>query len=421
MPLATTRENSDYESTTLRYGAQHALGAVDAEVGLGIDANHGGEPGFYPYVSSTSRQDEVDKDGVLTLRTHGRRATTTLQLGATQQQLTFSCNQTVDTASCFQPSPSLSLESRVGLDVRNAVDAGRQRLVFGIDLSRGTVDDQHRRRRAAGRAERNPAAAISNAALAQTAAYFEDVADLSRALRAYAGIRAERDGTLGGEVSPSLGFETSLTRTSSLKVNYATAFRAPNASELYYPGYGNPLLHPERARVGDITLTDSSVLGGASFGWFTNHTNDLIVPVLVKAYPRQYVYIYEPENIDHAAMQGFTFELKTRPYRGIAFRTKRHRSVRGAESQQRVAPAQRRRVYGESRPAKSPARRKASSAVRASRNDWWEIAARSTSRSRRSFSRWPTRISAHSPTCVSIAGWISSSAATISETNATPK
>jgi vitamin B12 transporter len=318
VPLATTRENSDYESTTLRYGAQHSLGAVDAEVGLGIDASHGGEPGFYPYVSSTSLQDEVDKDGVLTLRTHGRRATTTLQLGATQQQLSFSCNQTVDAASCFQPSPSLSLESRVGLDVRNAVDAGRQRLVFGIDISRGTVMTNTGGAALPVAPSATPPPPISDAALAQTAAYFEDVADLSRALRAYAGIRAERDGALGGEVSPSLGFETSLSRTSSLKVNYATAFRAPNASELYYPGYGNPLLHPERARVGDITLTDSNVLGGASIGWFTNHTNDLIVPVLVKAYPQQYVYIYEPENIDHAAMQGFTFEIKTRSYRGLS-------------------------------------------------------------------------------------------------------
>jgi outer membrane cobalamin receptor len=163
-----------------------------------------------------------------------------------------------------------------------------------------------------------PPPPISSAALAQTAAYVEDVADLGRSLRVYAGVRAERDGALGGEVSPSLGFEASLSRTSSVKVNYATAFRAPNASELYYPGYGNPLLRPERARVGDVTFTDASVLGGASLGWFTNHTNDLIVPVLVKVYPKQYVYIYAPENVDQAVMQGFTFDVKTRPYNGIS-------------------------------------------------------------------------------------------------------
>jgi outer membrane cobalamin receptor len=316
--LPTARENSDYESTTLRYGAQRSFGAVEADLSLGIDSNHGGEPGFYPYVSSTSRQDEVDKDGVITLRTHGRRATTTLQLGGTQQQLAFSCDQTVDASSCFQPSPSLSLESRVGIDVRNAVDAGSQRLVYGIDLSRGTVTTNTGGAFVPVAPSATPPPPIGSAPLAQTAAYVEDVVDLSRTLRAYAGIRAERDGALGGEVSPSLGFEASLSHAVTLKFNYASAFRAPNASELYYPGYGNPLLHPERAHVGDVTFTDSSMLGGVSLGWFTNRTNDLIVPVLVKAYPAKYVYIYAPENIDQALMQGLTLDAKTRPYRGIS-------------------------------------------------------------------------------------------------------
>ncbi|MGA8534510.1 MAG: TonB-dependent receptor [Candidatus Tumulicola sp.] len=318
VPLATARDNSDYQSTTLRYGAMRSLGTVDAELSLGIDSSHGGEPGFYPYVSATSRQDEVDKDGVLTLRTHGRRATVTLQVGGTQQQLAFSCNQTVDATSCFQPSPSLSLESRVGLDLRDAVDAGSQRLVYGIDLSRGTVMTNTGGGALPVAPSATPPPPISSAALAQTAAYIEDAADLSHGVRAYAGVRAERDGALGGEISPSLGFEAALSSTLGLKLNYATAFRAPNASELYYPGYGNPSLHPERAQVGDVTLTDRGFLGGASLGWFTNHTNDLIVPVLVSAYPRQYVYIYRPENIDNALMQGFTFDVKTQPYHGIS-------------------------------------------------------------------------------------------------------
>jgi vitamin B12 transporter len=318
VPLATTRENSDYNSTTLRYGAHRLVGAVDAELSLGIDSSHGGEPGFYPFVSTTSQQDEVDKNGVLTLRAHGRRATTTLDIGGSEQQLAFSCNQALDPSACFQPSPSLSLESRVNLDLRNAVDAGAQRIVYGIDLSRGTVMTNTGGASLPVAPSATPPPPISSAALAQTAAYVEDVADLSRTLRAYAGLRAERDGALGGEISPSLGLQAAVSRTLSIKANYATAFRAPNASELYYPGYGNPLLHPERARVGDITLTDSSLLGGASLGWFTNHTNDLIVPVLVKAYSQQYVFIYAPENIDRAVMQGFTFDVKTRPYRGLS-------------------------------------------------------------------------------------------------------
>lgn len=314
----TSRENSDFEETTLRYGAQRSLGAVDAELSLGIDASHGGEPGFYPYVSSTSRQDEVDRNAGLTLRTHGRRASVTLQLGGTQQQIAFNCSEAIEPLACFQPSASLSLESRVDLDLRNAVDAGAQRLLYGIDLSRGTVMTNTGGVSLPTAPSATPPPAVSTAALAQTAAYFEDVADVGHDTRVYAGVRAERDGALGGEISPSLGLTANLSRSLSVKLNAATAFRAPNASELYYPGYGNPLLHPERARVGDVTLTDSAAFGDLAFGWFTNRTNDLIVPVLVRSYPSQYVYIYQPENIDRAAMQGFTLDLKTRPYHGIS-------------------------------------------------------------------------------------------------------
>lgn len=312
----TVRQNADYEATTLRYGARRSIGTVDAELGLGIDSSHGGAPGFYPYVSTTSRQDEVDRDGVLTLRSHGRRSTTTLQIGATQQQIAFDCNESVD-LSCFQPSASLSLESRVSLDLRNGVDAGAHRLLYGFDLSRGTVMTNTGGASLPVAPSATPPPPIASAALAQTAAYVEDVADLTRATRVYAGLRAERDGGLGGEISPSIGFDTALDPTLSVKANYATAFRAPNASELYYPGYGNPALRPERARVGDVTLTATGAAGQIALGWFTNRTDDLIVPVLVRSYPSQYVFIYQPQNVDRALMQGFTLDARTQPHHGL--------------------------------------------------------------------------------------------------------
>lgn len=318
-PLPTSRENADYEATTLRYGGTRTIGAVDAELGLSLDSTSGGTPGFYPYLSSTGRQNEVDKDAEATLRTHGKRSTTTLQLAATQQQIAFDCNHSVDVTSCFQPSAALNVESRLGLDLRNAVDAGRQQIVYGLDLSRGTVMANTGDAAVPVAPSASPPPPVSTAGLAQTAAYVEDVADLSPGMRAYAGLRAERDGALGGEVSPSLGAQMRLARDLRMKINYASAFRAPNATELYYPGYGNPALHPERARVGDVTLSDDAFLGGITLGWFTNHTDDLIVPVLVASYPTEYVYIYEPENIDRALMQGLTLDLKTRPYRGLSF------------------------------------------------------------------------------------------------------
>jgi vitamin B12 transporter len=126
---------------------------------------------------------------------------------------------------------------------------------------------------------------------------------------AYFGLRGERDGSLGGEFSPSAGVVVRLSSEASLKANAATAFRAPNADELYFPGFGNPALVPERAKVWDISIADSRIGGGgADVTWFTNRTNDLIAFNFTTS---------QLDQIDHASIEGFTFDLKTLPYHGI--------------------------------------------------------------------------------------------------------
>jgi vitamin B12 transporter len=108
-----------------------------------------------------------------------------------------------------------------------------------------------------------------------------------------------------------LGYRAEFGNGISLKLNAASAFRAPNASELYFPGYGNPNLAAERAEVGDISLQFANVLGGAGITWFTNHTHDLII-----ANPNDN---YAPENVAEAQIQGLTFEARTLPLRGVTF------------------------------------------------------------------------------------------------------
>ena len=138
----------------------------------------------------------------------------------------------------------------------------------------------------------------------------------------YAGLRAERDGGLGGVISPSAGFVLRLSNDASLKGNLANAFRAPNAAELYYPGFGNPDLKSERANVADLTIVDAHVLGGASVGWFGNRTNDLIVDEPVTAPGPQCDidptnFNFQPCNIDHALIEGLTLNVRTPQYNGF--------------------------------------------------------------------------------------------------------
>ncbi len=309
MPNTETRDNSDDETTSVHYGLDRKLGAVEAAVRGGLESDHLGASGLFPYLSPTSREDDVNATASLTFTLHRAQSSATLQLGGDRQQLAFSCESLTD-SNCYFQVPALSTEARTDLSLRNAVTSTDNRLLYGMDVSRGAVRED----------DGNPPDSITDAALAQSAAYVQETHDFAGG-DFYAGLRGERDGALGGEFSPAAGIRTRVARNLELRLNAASAFRAANASELYFPGYGNSTLRPERAQVGDLALTDSHALGGATLGWFTNRTNDLIVPVQCGLSASGCVPdnngVYHPVNIDHALMQGFTLDARTVPMNGM--------------------------------------------------------------------------------------------------------
>ncbi|HUA08965.1 MAG TPA: TonB-dependent receptor [Candidatus Acidoferrales bacterium] len=299
-PNPTTRDNSDYEGTTARYGIDRALGALDVSFRASLESDGLGADGIFPYYSPTSRENDVNEDGVLTLALHRARSVASLAFDATRQQIAFDCNEAID-VNCYQSGLSLDDEVRTGVDLRDVIAGSNERTIYGVDLSRGTVrSDDGNGTLATGDITIYP--------MAQSAAYVQQTWIGARD-EFYAGLRGERDGALGGEFSPSLGARFDISDAFTLKANIASAFRAPNASELYFPNYGNPHLIPERAKVGDVTLNDDRILDGASLGWFDNDTRELIV-----ADPANN---YLPENVDHAHIEGFTFQTQTHPMNGI--------------------------------------------------------------------------------------------------------
>jgi len=297
LPGGSTRPNSDFQSSALHANFGTRIGSFDAVLRAGIASDRGGAPGPLEFTSLTSRESDLNAGANLTLTHKSAQAETTLQFGATRQTITFGCN--VADPNCFQSAEALDTEGRVGLGARNVVSGANEQLLYGIDLSRGTV--------------RGDAGGLfSTNGFAQAAAYVQQQFS-TRWGSAYAGLRGERDGSLGGEFSPSAGFVVRLSNETSLKGNIATAFRAPDASELFFPFFGNPALKPERAKVADLTLVDTHVLGGVSLGWFGNRTNNLIVTTLVD--PDN--FIFAPENVGHALIEGLTLDAKTRPLHGF--------------------------------------------------------------------------------------------------------
>lgn len=295
-PLLSTRANSDYEATTARYGIERQLGAVDTTLHLSAESDDVGALGDFPYFSLTSREHDVNEDAALNLALRHAHSTATLSFDASTQQVTFDCDEAVD-ENCFQPAQSLETEVRTGVDLRDVVSGANERTIYGVDLSRGIV-----------RVNDGEGDPVATNALAQSAAYVQQTWIGARD-EFYAGVRGERDGSLGGEFSPSIGLRYDLSDAIYLRANAATAFRAPDASELYYPDYGNPNLQPERSKVGDLTLNDDHILGGTALGWFDNYTHELIVLDPADN--------YIPENVDQAHIAGFTFDTKTLPLHGI--------------------------------------------------------------------------------------------------------
>ena len=298
LPDGTTRPNSDYAASWLHADYAARVGTFDGLLRAEIGSDRGGEPGPDEFISPTSRETDLNAGIDLTLTHRGAHSETTMQLGGTNQRITFECDESTD-FNCFQPVQSLNTESRLDFGARNLVSTNSGQLLYGIDLSRGSVRE-------------DAGGSFSTNALAQTAAYAQQNFATQWG-HTYIGVRGERDGALGGELSPSAGFIARLSDAAILRGNIASAFRAPNASELYFPGFGNPALRPERAKVMDLTFTDPKAAGGVSVGWFQNRTSDLIVTELIDPVN----FIFAPENVDHALIAGLTLDAHTAPLHGF--------------------------------------------------------------------------------------------------------
>ncbi len=332
-----SRTNADAGLTAGALTYSHAFGRLDASFLADVSDAALGAPGPIPYVSPTSRQDTIARDLRLTLEKKSARSIFSLALGDSTQDVTFACDTPAD-ANCPNaydtpgaPGPSSTAppyaqfvdDGKTMLAASDSVGGERSRVIYGIDLSRGNARVDGGTGSActsySGCGESAYRDAIVDDAYAQTAAYVQSQWFLGNGGEIYAGLRGERDlnqqaTAQGGALSPSVGGIVPLGEGWQLKLNAATAFRAPTAEELFYPPqgvYSNPGLVPERTRVGDATFVERSHLGVLSVGWFTTSGSNLIVD----ANPAQ--YDYEPQNIGRASIQGVTLAFDSAAHAGL--------------------------------------------------------------------------------------------------------
>lgn len=67
-------------------------------------------------------------------------------------------------------------------------------------------------------------------------------------------LRRDENSQFGGATTGGLGYGLDLSSTWRITASHGTSFVAPSFNQLYYPGFGNPNLQPERGRSSELEL-----------------------------------------------------------------------------------------------------------------------------------------------------------------------
>ncbi len=92
-----------------------------------------------------------------------------------------------------------------------------------------------------------------------------------------ASVRRDRNSAYGSQNTGSLAWGYRLGDGLRLSASYGSAFDAPTFNDLYYPGYSNPDLSPERSHGGGLGLTQRLAHGRWEVHAFRTDIRDLIV------------------------------------------------------------------------------------------------------------------------------------------------
>jgi vitamin B12 transporter len=291
-----TRQNADAQQSATRISYASALGSAwNVRLSAGDDAIAIGVPGAVPVsggfntLTPFARQHTSRQDLRFNLAHDAAGSTLSLSVAASRENLSY--------ADPSAGGESDTYDARTQISLRDVVQTAHTSLVSGIDLSRESADLTL--------GPSGPPPEVS-AAVAQSAVYTQIEASAGHGFSFNAGVRGEHDAPYGSVLAPSVGVLVNALGL-RLAANANESFRAPTILDLYYPGFSNPNLRPEKVRDIDLTLSSPAVLAGASLGFFDRHASDLI----------EFDSNFRPQNFQHAELQGFVASLHTKPAHGV--------------------------------------------------------------------------------------------------------
>lgn len=286
---AGTRTNDDAQQTTLRVSYLAQLGGGwTARLTGGDDAIRISVPGSLQFLTTEARQGTGRTDGLLDLSHALGRGMLTADIALTGQRLVYS-------DPVYVGGEDDTYDARAQASLRYTSSGTHDDVVAGVDLSRETALLTF--------APSTPPSPALGVAEAQSAAYAQYGYDPTAALRLTLGLRGENDAPRGKVLAPSFGVRLDL-GGARLTANVGESYRVPTLIDLYYPGYANPNLLPERLANYDTTLAFAHVLGGVTLGYFGRDGSNLIVldPTT-----------FAPYNASRASVNGLQLTVATRP------------------------------------------------------------------------------------------------------------
>jgi vitamin B12 transporter len=286
---AGTRTNADAEQTVVRFSYVAQLGGGwTAHLAGGDNAIRIGVPGGLSFTTPAARQGTDRTDALLDFSHAAGAGTLDVTLSGVGQKLVF-----LDVPDLGGEDDTY--DGRAQASLRYTTSASRTDLVAGIDLSRETALLTF--------APSTPPQLPVGAGESQAAAYAQAGYDPSRAVRVIFGLRGENDAP-GKVLAPSFGTRVEL-GAARLSANLGESYRVPTLIDLYYPGFSNPALLPERLADYDATLAFPGVAGGVSIGYFGRDGSNLIA-----LDPTTFI----PFNASRVSVNGLQATLATRPF-----------------------------------------------------------------------------------------------------------
>jgi vitamin B12 transporter len=107
--------------------------------------------------------------------------------------------------------------------------------------------------------------------------------------------RRDDNDQFGNETTGSTAWGWSPVEDLRLRASFGTAFKAPSLNQLFFPGFGNPALDPERSRSTEIGARFGTRAGAFSVAAYHTEVEDLIVFDPVTLFP---------ENVSQARIRG---------------------------------------------------------------------------------------------------------------------